>query len=249
MGDLLIYGAIGLGTFLLAKPKAHASTKVSDDGATQTKSDPFDAARAELLRVTAAEEALNVRELGSSNSDRSPRIDTYNRSVNLSAGSLWCAAFVSWCVMTALGRGRPPKWAGSQTSWIMVAARDAFRSGKLPAQYVAFGNDINTWNRVKAGWVWVKGATANGSDALNAPRGGWKRGHTGIVREPISVVKQGHFSTTEGNTMVRYGPREFLGHGGVYNAERPWVGNDNVIWFDPMALTYYLENEQSKPVS
>ena len=246
MNDTLMYALVGVGTFLLATKRggsggASGGLK-ANTGSGGTSS--TDALLLKLVQVASAEEALKVRE-ETYNSDTGYRIDEYQKLYGM-RGSLWCAAFVGWCITSALGRTRPPRWCGASTSGFMAAARDAYRKGLLPAEYVAFGREPATLSRIKPGWVWVTGSTANGSDPLEAPAGGWNGGHTGIVINPVSA-KAGHFQTVEGNTCVGSN----CNGGGVFFAQRPYVrpATDkrvNVIWFDPMALTAVLEAAKAK---
>ena len=238
MNDTLIYLLAGASAFLLARGgKGGAETTGGGMDIPDTE-----ALRKRLCEVALAEAALNVRETGGYNSDTGGRIIMYQTSVHLRTGkgSMWCAAFVSWCVMTALGRTKIPKGFSASTSWLMVDARDAYLSGKLPAEYIAFANEPETLSRVKAGWGWVRGTTPDGSDPLKSVKGGWKAGHTGIVVNPVSD-KAGHFETVEGNTCVgNQGPP--CNGGGVFIADRPWQKEGNVVWYDPFALVYVLEN-------
>lgn len=243
MNDTLMYALVGVGTFLLAGRRGGASGGLKANTGSGG-SDTTEALRNKLVQVASAEEALKVRE-ATYNSDTGYRIDDYQRLYNMH-GTLWCAAFVGWCITQALGRTRPPRWCGASTSGFMVAARDAYRKGLLPAEYVAFGRDPSTFSRIKPGWVWVTGGTGNGSDPLESPAGGWDSGHTGIVVNPISA-KEGHFQTVEGNTCVGSN----CNGGGVFFAQRPYVKKPtderkNVIWFDPMALTAVLEAAKAK---
>ena len=229
MNDTLLYALVGVGSFLLAKKKGGAAGGSSSGGSNATQ-----ALRQRILQVAAAEEALKVRE-ASYNSDTGYRIDDYQAIFGMHGG-MWCAAFVSWCVMTALGRKRPPRWCSASTSALMARVRDAYRDGRLPAEFVAFAREPETLSRIKEGWVYIKGTTANGSDPLEAPAGGWKTGHTGIVVSP-QAAKAGHFRTVEGNTCVGSG----CNGGGVFYADRPYAKNNNVIWFDPIAMTMIEE--------
>ena len=217
MNDTLMYALVGVGTFLLTQKKGGSS-------------DATQALRQRLLQVAAAEEALKVRE-ETYNSDTGYRIDDYQAIFGMD-GEMWCAAFVSWCVMTALERSRPPRWCSASTSGMMSRVRSAYKEGRLPAQYIALAREPQTLSRIKEGWVFLKGTTADGSDPFNAPAGGWKTGHTGIVVSPKSA-KAGHFRTVEGNTCVGSG----CNGGGVFYADRPYQNNNYVLWFDPIAMT------------
>ena len=56
-----------------------------------------------LIEVAKAEDAKRVREVGGMN--RGPDVETYQKTVGLSPGSPWCAAFVAYGVKEAKGFG------------------------------------------------------------------------------------------------------------------------------------------------
>jgi hypothetical protein len=234
MSDALLYGLVGLGGLLVARRKKSQSKAAADKPLSQ-QTEPL---RMAVLAVADAEEKKKVRE-ASYNSDTGYRIDDYQAIFNM-RGGMWCAAFVSWIVMTALNRRRPPKWASASTSWLMVHARNAYRNGALPEDCIAFSREPETLSRVKPGWIFVKGTTADGSDPLEAEKGGFKTGHTGIVVDPVGD-KPGYFKSIEGNTCVGTG----CNGGGVYYAQRKYEGENRIIWFDPIALTAVVDLDPS----
>ena len=68
---------------------------------------PAGDAAAALIAVCEREAAKGVRETGKNAGED---VEKYQRSVGLSKGNPWCAAFVSWCVMTSKGLTKPPSW-------------------------------------------------------------------------------------------------------------------------------------------
>lgn len=216
--------ALGVGLAAFAALRLFGSGG-SFDGATGTL-------RRRILDIALAEEKAGVYEQGGT-SNRSPRIDEYATTAGMGLGGAWCAAFVTWTVTRALGFR--PRWTSPSTSWLMVEARDAYRSGKLAAEYVAFWREPSTLQRVKPGWVWVKGNASPGVDALEVPKGGWASGHTGIIVNPIGP-EPGTFLSVDGNTTGGGGTP-----GGVYVTVRKWADPTMVIAFDPVALTAALQ--------
>jgi hypothetical protein len=81
--------------------------------------------------------------------------------------------------------------------------------------------------KVEPGWVWVRATTAKAADA--ARKGGWVKGHCGIV---VAVDAVG-FHTVEGNTN-KAGSRE---GDGVWRKLHKWTDaaliGRTVGWFDP----------------
>ena len=67
----------------------------------------------EIVKVARAEVDKKVRESGS---NRGTDVEKYQKSVALSPGSPWCAAFVGWCVMSGLGRTKVPAWCSGSLS-------------------------------------------------------------------------------------------------------------------------------------
>lgn len=200
---------------------------------------PTYARRQRILEIALGEARAKVRE-DSTNPfrNRSPRIDEYNRYAGPGLGSPYCASFVTWAVGQAYGRSRKIPWMGGSTSGLMVPVRNAYRSGKLPAQYVAFGKDPSTFSRVKPGWVAITGEMADGSDALEAKAGAWREGHAMIVTNPTSKLRPNYYDSVDGNTS---GGGSTLG--GVYETLRPWANPHLVILFDPVAVTAVLNPE------
>jgi hypothetical protein len=190
--------------------------------------------RDRIVQSLLNEESMHIREQPPR--DRGPRIDMYQRAVGLTPPSLWCAAFVSWNVMNGMGLTKKPKWASGSTSAMMAKARDAFRKGHLPGDYILFNRDLirdpSLKSRVQPGWVWIRGSTANKSDPLEAPAGGWKGGHTGIV-VATTGKDENHFTTVEGNTWARGGD----GQGVYMHKDKKWGDPGHVIFFDPVALS------------
>lgn len=217
--------ALGVGIAAFAALRLFSSSAVSGF------SGPTAALRRRIVEIGLAEEEAGVYEQGGT-SNRSPRIDQYATTAGMGVGGAWCAAFVTWVVTQALGFR--PRWTSPSTSWLMVEARDAYRAGKLPAEYVAFAADPSTLSRVRPGWVWVKGDAPAGTNLLEVGRGGWSAGHTGIIVNPIGPAP-GTYLSVDGNTTGGGGTP-----GGVYITVRQWADPHLVIAFDPVALTAAL---------
>jgi hypothetical protein len=208
---------------------------VSDTSGSNGLSGPTAALRRRILEIAYAELRRPVREDSAvATRNRGERIDEYNRYAGPGLGAAYCASFVTWVVGQAYGRDRRLPWMNGSTSGIMVPARNAYREGKLPAEYVAFHRDPSTWHRVRPGWVFVKGTTSSGSDPLEASVGGWDTGHTGIITKPISSAA-GYYESIDGNTKGKGATV-----GGVYATLRPWSNPSDVIFFDPVAVTMAL---------
>ena len=196
---------------ILGKDDAHVASAV-----------PVGQQAAALIAVCKAEADKKVREVGGKNAG--PDVEKYLRSLGMSKGSPWCAAFVSWCVMTALGLPKPPKWcSGSAVSLFQVATRSKTCVKVTPA-------DADFKSKVKAGWVWSRAQDATAAAA--ARKGAWCQGHTGIV---IAVDEIGWY-TVEGNTNAA-GSRE---GDGVYYKTHKWLDAEivgkTVGWFDPATI-------------
>lgn len=201
---------------------------------------PTAARRQRILDIAIGEARAKVRE-DSTNPyrNRSPRIDEYNDYAGPDPGSPYCASFVTWSVGHAYDRSRRIPWMNGSTSGLMVPVRNAYRNGKLPAEYVAFGNDPSTLSRVKPGWVVLTAhPMPDGSDPLEARSGAWPGGHAMLVTNPRSKVKANHFDSVDGNTSL--GGNTL---GGVYETLRPWANPNLVIAFDPVAVTAVLNPE------
>lgn len=208
---------------------------VSDTSGPNGLSGPTAAMRRRILEVAYAELRRPVREDSAiATRNRGERIDEYNRYAGPGLGSPYCASFVNWVVGHAYGRDRRLPWMGGSTSGFMVPVRNAYRNGKLPAEYVAFRRDPATLSRVRPGWVFVKGTMRDGSDPLEASAGAWDTGHTGIITKPISSAA-GYYESIDGNTVGKGATI-----GGVYNTLRPWSNPSDVIFFDPVAVTMAL---------
>lgn len=217
--------ALGVGLAAFAALRLFGGSGGAFDGPTGTL-------RRRILDIALAEERAGVYEVAGT-SNRSPRIDEYAATAGLGQGGPWCAAFVTWVLTQALGFR--PRWTSPSTSWLMVEARDAYRSGKLAAEYVAFASQPATLQRVKPGWVWVKGNAPAGTNLLEVPKGGWTSGHTGIVVNPVGNAP-GTYLSVDGNTTGGGGTP-----GGVYVTVRKWADPSLVIAFDPVALTAALQ--------
>jgi hypothetical protein len=211
------------------------TSAVSDTSGPNGLNGPTAALRRRILEVAASELKRPVREDSTiATRNRGERIDEYNRYAGPGLGAAYCASFVTWVVGQAYGRDRRLPWMGGSTSGLMVPVRNAYREGKLPAEYVAFRRDPATLSRVRPGWVFVKGTTRSGADPLEASAGGWDTGHTGIITKPISSVA-GYYESIDGNTNGKGSTV-----GGVYATLRPWSNPSDVIYFDPVAVTAVL---------
>lgn len=176
----------------------------------------------EIVKVARAEVDRKVREVGGAN--KGADVEKYQKSVGLSPGSPWCAAFVGWCVMTGLGLTKPPAWCSGSavTGWQRAVTKlKGSDSIALPHER----------QKVKAGWVWVRCSTIEEVAAVRA--GKWTKGHTGFVAQPAVA----HFDTLEGNTNGA-GSRE---GDGTYAKKQSWTDSRTLGWFDPVALTAAYE--------
>ncbi len=172
-----------------------------------------------LLSVAEAEVKAIVREVGGKN--RGPRVEEYQRAVNLRPGDPWCSAFVGWCMMKSRGLSAPPVWcSGSAITTWQKGSRKTGPSGACTPLFDDYRH------RVKAGWIWVRAKDQAG--AAEARRGTWVQGHIGIV---IAVDDVG-FHTIEGNTNLA-GSRE---GDGVYRKLHRWTDSHDIArtigWFD-----------------
>jgi len=175
------------------------------------------------LVITALHElALHVVEEGGPN--RGAKVESYQRAAGLHPGDPWCAAFVAWNVATAKGVAKPPSWTSGSaiTTWQRG-------SRGLAAGDKATPLEAEARLKVAPGWVWVRATTAKDADA--ARKGGWVKGHCGIV---VAVDEAG-FHTVEGNTN-KAGSRE---GDGVWRKLHKWddaaLMGRTVGWFDPDA--------------
>jgi hypothetical protein len=169
-----------------------------------------------LVAVCHAEAAKKVREIGK---NAGPDVEKYQKSVGLSKGSPWCAAFVSWCYMESKGLTKAPKWcSGSAVSLFQMSGKNAVKVTPVDAGFQS---------KVKAGMIWSRAKDAAGAAA--ARKGVWCQGHTGVV---VKVDGIG-FHTIEGNTNAA-GSRE---GDGVYEKLHKWADAEiigkTVGWFDP----------------
>ena len=171
-----------------------------------------------LIATATAEANKGVREVGK---NAGPDVEKYLHSLGMSKGSPWCAAFVSWCVMTSKGLPKPPKWcSGSAVSLYQVAGNSKTCVKVTPA-------DADYQAKVKPGMIWSR--AQDSAAAAAARKGAWCQGHTGIV---VAVDGIG-WHTIEGNTNAA-GSRE---GDGVYRKTHKWSDADilgkTVGWFDP----------------
>jgi hypothetical protein len=152
-----------------------------------------------------------------------PDVEKYQKSVGLSKGSPWCAAFVSWCYITSKGLTKAPKWcSGSAVSLYQVA-----RSQKAVCVTPV---DADFKSKVKPGMIWSRAQDPQAAAA--ARKGAWCQGHTGVVVKVDSIG----FHTIEGNTNAA-GSRE---GDGVYEKLHKWADAEiigkTVGWFDPETI-------------
>jgi hypothetical protein len=176
-----------------------------------------------LITSARAEFSKKVYETGGTN--RGPDVEKYQKSVGLSPGSPWCAAFVAWNVMNSRSLEKAPTWcSGSVVTMWQKATK------KLPPGSYTTPKKISFQTSVKPGWIWCRAKDAAG--ASQALAGIWTQGHTGIV---ISVDDKG-FTTIEGNTNAA-GSRE---GDGVYEKRHLWSDSKQMTrtigWFDPSAV-------------
>ncbi|MBT0666022.1 CHAP domain-containing protein [Geobacter pelophilus] len=160
---------------------------------------------AELLKIAAAEEAKQVREVPK-DSNRGPEVDQYLLRAGVTPGLSWCCAFVYWCFDEAanvLGQDNPMvKTAGCLDHWRRAPAKGAKQILKQLA--------IDNPGLVKPGMVFIMDH-------------GGGLGHTGLVEK----VTGGMLTTIEGNTdasRTREG-------GGVYRLTRK-IGEINKGFID-----------------
>ena len=172
-----------------------------------------------LLTTLAGEADAKVREVGGSN--KGDRVEEYQRSVGLSPGSPWCAAFVGWIMMQSRQLAKPPSWcSGSAITTWHRAKRKAGPAGSTTPL------DPDYRGKISPGWIWVRAKDADGAKAARS--GTWVQGHIGIV---VDVDEIG-FHTIEGNTNSA-GSRD---GDGVYRKLHKWTDTIDlgrtVGWFD-----------------
>ena len=172
-----------------------------------------------LIATATAEANKGVREVGK---NAGPDVEKYLHCLGMTKGSPWCAAFVSWCVMTSRGLAKPPKWcSGSAVSLFQMSGKNAVKVTPVDADYKS---------KVKPGYIWSRAQDATAAAA--ARKGSWCQGHTGIV---VAVDAMG-FHTIEGNTNAA-GSRE---GDGVYRKLHKWSDAEligkTVGWFDPATV-------------
>lgn len=178
--------------------------------------------KAGLVVSALRELSLHVVEEGGPN--RGAKVESYQRAAGLHPGDPWCAAFVAWNVATAKGVAKPPSWTSGSaiTTWHRGSRGLAAGDKATPLEGEAR-------LKVEPGWVWVRATTAKDADA--ARKGGWVKGHCGIV---VAVDEVG-FHTVEGNTN-KAGSREGDGvWGKLHKWEDAALMGRTVGWFDPDA--------------
>ena len=173
-----------------------------------------------LVSVCRAEVAKKVREVGK---NAGPDVEKYQKSVGLSKGSPWCAAFVSWCYIESKGLTKAPKWCSGSAVSLFQMARAQKAACVTPV-------DAGFQSKVKAGMIWSR--AQDPAAAAGARKGAWCQGHTGIVVRVDSIG----FHTIEGNTNAA-GSRE---GDGVYEKTHKWADAEiigkTVGWFDPETI-------------
>ena len=172
-----------------------------------------------LIATATGEANKGVREVGK---NAGPDVEKYLHCLSMTKGSPWCAAFVSWCVMTSRGLAKPPKWcSGSAVSLFQMSGKNAIKVTPVDADFKS---------KVKPGYIWSRAQDATAAAA--ARKGSWCQGHTGIV---VAVDATG-FHTIEGNTNAA-GSRE---GDGVYRKLHKWSDAEligkTVGWFDPATV-------------
>jgi hypothetical protein len=172
-----------------------------------------------LIAAATAEANKGVREVGK---NAGPDVEKYLHCLGMTKGSPWCAAFVSWCVMSSRGLAKPPKWcSGSAVSLFQMSGKKAVKVTPL---------DVGYQTKVKPGYIWSRAQDPAAASA--ARKGVWCQGHTGIV---VAVDAVG-FHTIEGNTNAA-GSRE---GDGVYRKTHKWsdaeIIGKTVGWFDPATV-------------
>jgi hypothetical protein len=173
-----------------------------------------------IIEVAETELAKGVREIGGKN--RGPDVEAYQKCVGLRPGDPWCAAFVSWCYLTATGLESAPWCSGSAVTIFHKGTR------KGASAEVVYPDSPELATRVRPGMIWVRAKSPEG--ARSASRGVWVQGHCGIV---VAVDSLG-FTCVEGNTNSA-GARD---GDGVYRKLHKWGASDiprTVGWFMPPA--------------
>lgn len=208
-------GKLGPGTLAALKAPANALASAPSAPLNVTE------AALALIATATAEANKGVREVGK---NAGPDVEKYLHCLGMSKGSPWCAAFVSWCVMSSRGLAKPPKWcSGSAVSLFQVAGNFKTVVKVTPA-------DADFKSKIKPGYIWSRAQDA--AAAAAARKGAWCQGHTGIV---VKVDDIG-FHTIEGNTNAA-GSRE---GDGVYRKTHKWsdaeIIGKTVGWFDPASV-------------
>jgi hypothetical protein len=212
-------GMLGPGTLAAINAAKAPKADPSDCGSLGSKTQITKVALA-LVSTATAEADKGVRETGK---NAGVDVEKYLKCVALVKGNPWCAAFVSWCVMTSRGAAKPPKWCSGSAVSLFQMARAQKAVCVTPA-------DADFKTKVKAGWIWSRAKDATAAAA--ARKGVWCQGHTGIV---VKVDDVG-FHTVEGNTNAA-GSRE---GDGVYRKLHKWsdeaIIGKTVGWFDPASV-------------
>jgi hypothetical protein len=189
--------------------------------------------RSQVVNTAFAEADRPVIEYPPKNSRNHPRIAEYNASVGLTnPRSLWCAAFIGWCVREGLNLPNKPRWATGSVSANYFNVKKALKNGLLSPDSVAFVGDPNLRQKVKAGWVWSKGTFNNGNPDVR-----WLTGHTELVVNPN--YSNTEFLTVGGNTNQSGMPLL-----GVYRKRHSWSNpaENTVYFFDPVAMSMIYDN-------
>ena len=206
-------GKLGPGTLAAIKAPAAAAPAAPAAPVNVTE------AALALIATATAEANKGVREVGK---NAGPDVEKYLHCLGMTKGSPWCAAFVSWCVMTSRGLAKPPKWcSGSAVSLFQMSGKNAVKVTPVDADFKS---------KVKPGYIWSRAQDATAAAA--ARKGSWCQGHTGIV---VAVDDIG-WHTIEGNTNAA-GSRE---GDGVYRKTHKWsdaeIVGKTVGWFDPATV-------------
>ena len=108
--------------------------------------------RAAIVTAAMTEVGAKVIEIGK---DRGPKVEEYQKTVHLSPGSPWCAAFVVWCVRQGLQLPKNPKWAGGAAVGLYHNGSKALKKRGMEDYYAPAlsGQD----SKVKPGWVFSQG--------------------------------------------------------------------------------------------
>lgn len=135
--------------------------------------EPATALLSEVIKIAQSQIGVMEEPPGSNCGEK---VETYQASVDIGAGTFWCAAFVYWCFQQAainIGRRNPVfKTGHCMTHW-----RDT------PGKKILATDAVNKTSLVKPGHIFI----------INT---GGSNGHTGL----IETVEGGFIKTIEGNT-------------------------------------------------